>query len=406
VEKSKYQKLIDFHQFSLNNLSATYVKAMPKTFKYASQMVGILGMRGVGKTTFLMQWASKHATNKSLYVSADDILFSNVTLIDLADEFVKNAGECLFIDEIHKYNNWSQELKNIYDRYSELQVVFSGSSILELADGSHDLSRRAIIYLMQGLSFREFLNVEVALTEKRAFPAFTLTEILNDTANCVKQVKLKCKHPLPYFNNYLKWGYYPIYLKQQTNYHQLVNQMINAVLETDILIYKKVSVSNIASLKKLLYILAVNVPYKPNISKLANNIGIERNTVLQYLSYLEKAQVISTISTKGKGNSIFAKPDKIYLENTTIMHSITPAPVNVGTERETFLLSSLKGGGYKVNYPTTGDFLVDEIYTLEVGGKNKTAEQIENINNAYLAIDDDFIGSNNRIPLWLFGFLY
>ncbi len=357
-------------------------------------MIGIIGARGVGKTTMILQYIKENLNNKkALYVSADDIWFGENKLLDLADEFYKNAGEYLFIDEIHKYAEWSQELKNIYDSYPSLKVVFTGSSVLEILKGSADLSRRAIIYKLQGLSFREYLKYFHRLDAD----VYSLNEIINN------EVKLKnIKHPLPLFHDYLKRGYYPFGNESELDLR--MGQIIVQTIESDIPQYANLNMGTARKLKRLLSIIAESVPFKPNFSKIAEIIGVSRNSLDDYFSYMEKAGLIIQLRNNTGGIRGLGKVDKVYLNNTNIIFNLVGDNSDTGNIRETFFFNQMRIKNEVVS-SKRADFMIDD-YIFELGGKNKQQKQIEKNSKSFVVKDDIEFGYQNVIPLWAFGLNY
>jgi len=321
-------------------------------------------------------------------------------LVDLADTFVKRGGKYLFLDEVHKYENWTQELKNIYDSYPTLKVVFTGSSLLQILNARADLSRRAIVYHLQGLSFREYL----ILHTNNNFNKYELNTILNNHAEISAEVLLHIK-PLAYFDDYLKKGYFPFHLEQPDVYYMRINEILSMMLEIELPLLRNVDVAYIARVKQLLYIISQAVPFVPNVSKLSEKIGIERKTLLTYLHYLDEIALTKNLFKESFGISSLQKPQKIYLENTNYMYALRVESVNKGNLRETFFANQLKQN-HTITYTNLGDFLVDNKYTFEIGGKTKSYKQIKEINHSFIAADDIEYGFGNKIPLWLFGFLY
>jgi len=367
------------------------------------RLIAIKGSRGVGKTTLLLQYIKENhkLDGTVLYVSLDDIYFQANSLIDLAEEFYINGGKYLYLDEVHKYENWSLEIKNIYDNYNDLNVVFTSSSILEIYKGDADLSRRLVSYELKGLSFREYLILE----QKKDIAIYSLEDITANHIEIATTISSDLKI-LPLFKEYIKIGYYPFYREGLTSYYQKLNNIINLILETDIPSVYKTEYQTINKLKKLLYVISTSVPFQPNITKLSERIDTtSRSSTLQYLDYLEKASLISNLKTSAKGNNYLVKPDKIYLENTNLMHAIGQSIKEEGNLRETFFFNKLSSTN-KVNTSKESDFLVDDKFTFEVGGKNKKDTQIKGIENAYVVSDGIEVGFNKRIPLWLFGLLY
>ncbi len=311
------------------------------------------------------------------------------------------------MDEVHKYEDWSTHIKNIYDTL-ELKVVFSGSSILQISQQNSDLSRRSIIYTLENISFREYLE----LLDIYKFDSFTLENILENHISITQTISEHIK-PLMHFKEYLKYGAYPFILEDKEVYHQKIIQIINLILETDLPHINHIDISQIAKLKKLLYLLATNVPFIPNITDIAKATNISRPKVYDYLEYLERAKVINSIKSKEKGYNIMAKPEKLFMQNTNISYAIT-ANLDTGSAREVFFVNQIKNAlssqtrliDDRIFSAKKGDFLVDDKYTFEIGGKNKDFSQIKDIKNSYLALDDIEVGYGAKIPLWLFGFLY
>jgi predicted AAA+ superfamily ATPase len=375
---------------------------MLDVIRWDARLIGIKGARGVGKTTLMLQYIKQNLPidHSTLYVTLDNIWFANNTLSDLTDQFVKRGGKYLFLDEVHKYPNWSQELKNIYDDYAELKVVFTGSSMLELLNARADLSRRAIVYTMQGLSYREYIN----LTRGLSLPLITLEELLKDHTVIAREINAKVK-PLEHFITYLKSGYYPFFQEIPDLYYNRVEEVINLILEIELPLLRNVDVAYVSKLKQLLQIIAESVPFIPNVSKLSERIGVNRNTFISYLHFLQEANITRNLYKDAKGITQMQKPDKIYLENSNLQYAFAPIHANMGNARETFFINQVN---YKhtVEYAPESDFLVDHTFTFEVGGKSKTDKQIKNTANSFIVSDDLEYGTANRIPLWMFGFLY
>ncbi len=385
-QKSKYKRYF-FTKFDFDRLS------------------GIIGARGVGKTTFLLQYLreNKLPFSKKLYISADSIKIDS--LFELAKEFQLSGGKLLIIDEIHKYNGFESELKKIYD-FLELQVIFSGSSALSIDNSKADLSRRAIIFEVEGLSFREFLE----LKNNTILPTFRLKDILDNHTDIAHE--LLQMFELNQFKEYLEFGYYPFYFDKQSSYKIKLNETINTVIEVDIPSIFKIEYQNIQNLKKLLLILCQSVPYIPNVNELLSKMGMgsDYRSLYRYLDYLHKAKIITLMRPLAKNNNIFAKPQKIYFNNTNLHYAYCDTP-EIGTIREVYFKSMLFEHSLRV--AKKGDFFIDDKYTFEIGGKNKKFKQtsvplegIKDISNSYVVSDDIEIGSGNKIPLWLFGFLY
>lgn len=364
------------------------------------KLLGIVGARGVGKTTLLLQKLREHQNylQTGLYFSLDSLQASNVDLYEIATQFEREGGELLVLDEVHHYPNFERTLKTIYDHLS-LRVLFSGSSALHLQHSKADLSRRAVIVSMAGLSFREYLN----LTQEQNFPAYSLAEIC---ANHLEITQTICQHvrPLASFKNYLETGYYPYFLQSTDSYLLKLSQTISLAIDLDLPKVFSIGADKLASIKKLLVLLGQSKPYELNIAKLAAAIGVSRNTVYAYLHYLEQASLLSSVWGEGKNTAMMAKPEKLYLSNPNNYFALCQQP-DIGTLRETFFVSQLKHK-HDVRYPAKADFLIDNQWLFEVGSAGKTNKQIAGASKAYLALDDIEHGRNHRIPLWLFGFLY
>ena len=394
------EKLFEKSNKILKLQNYSYKRYFYYSINFNDKMVGILGSRGVGKTTVIIQYLNSLEVSKSkkLYFSADSIITSSLSLYEIADEFCKSGGEVLAIDEIHKYKDFEKELKEIYD-FLDLKVIFSGSSALQLEHKKADLSRRAVLYRVQGLSFREFLELKLA----RKFQSYTLEEILENHVDIADDI-ISILKPFEYFKEYLQYGYFPYYFENKETYSIKLEETVNTVIESDLPIVFSIEPQNIQKLKQLVNLICTSKPYELNISSLSKKIGINRNTLYQYIYYLTMGNIFMALKGKAKGDTIFSKPQKLYLNNPNL--SFTYCQSNeVGTIREQFFLNMLSQK-YTLLYPKRGDFLVDEIYTFEVGGKNKGFEQIKDLANAFVVADDIEIGFKNKIPLWLFGFLY
>jgi predicted AAA+ superfamily ATPase len=397
------EELVEKFRFKLSLTSTDFVRSLWSEINWNLRLIGVKGARGVGKTTMLLQHIKMNLTqvlDKTLYVSLDSIWFSNNTLINLADDFVKKGGEYLFLDEVHRYDNWSQELKNIYDDYPMLKVVFTGSSLLQILNARADLSRRAITYTMQGLSFREYLSIETG----QHFDKLTLESILSNHSKESALITAKVK-PLYYFDRYLKQGYYPFYKEELDLYVPRLEEVINMMLEIELPLLRGLDLAYVHKIKQLLLIISESVPFIPNVSKLSTKIGIARSTLLLYFHYLDEIGLTINLFKESGGISKLQKPLKVYLENSNLMYALTSSAANTGNIRETFFANQL-GYGHKIMYSDKGDFLINEKYVFEIGGKDKSRKQIEGIENSFIAADDIEYGFQNKIPLWLFGFLY
>jgi len=394
------EKLIKYSTAKLAQTLPSYKRFLFSKIDFNAKLIGIIGARGAGKTTLSLQYLKElHlASDQYLYISCDHPLVVSKTLLEIAEEFSQYGGKVLVIDEIHKKENFCIELKNIYD-FIDIQVIFTGSSAIHLENCQSDLSRRALIYRLPELSLREYIELK---TEYR-FNAVTLEDILNHHLDISSDILQKIK-PLKYYNNYLKTGAYPICLEGENSYLQRLVEIINETLTFDIATIYNVPMSKIASLHKLLEVICRSNPYEINYEKISSLIGISKNTLKQYLLYLEQASLLRIVGGMARGNTYIAKPDKIYLHNTNLM-SVLCENSNIGTIRETFFVSQVKYN-HTIYYPKQGDFQVDEKWLFEIGGVNKTFKQIKDVKNSFLVKDKIESGFKNTISLWIFGFLY
>ena len=382
-----YKKLLqetttEFHRYLYNKIN------------WDNRIVGIKGPRGVGKTTMMLQHIKEELSiDDVLYVNADDIYFSNNRLLDLAEYLVQHGVHNLYIDEIHKYKDWSKELKLIYDYYSELKVVFSGSSVLDINKGISDLSRRVVMYHLHGLSFREYLHLFKGIE----LPVYSIEDIVK-----AKPEEVKIKTPLLYFDEYLKTGYYPF--AKDGGFADKLRQIINMTLENDIPVYADMSASMGRKFKQLLMIISESVPFKPNMSKLAEMVGISRNMMSDYLYYIEEAGMIAQLRSDTLGVRGLGKVDKIYLDNTNLIYSLADNEVNMGNLRETFFFNQMRVNN-EVIISSVSDFRIGE-RTFEIGGRSKSTRQIQELENAYIVKDNIEYSSYNILPIWWFGLNY
>lgn len=366
-----------------------------------NRLIAVKGARGAGKTTLLLQLAKLHMPLKStLYVSLDHIFFFENKLYNLAKEFALFGGTHLLLDEVHKYPDWSREIKLIYDNLPELRVIFTSSSILEIYKSESDLSRRAVAYNLKELSFREFITFET----RKELPAWSFFEII-DRHTVIASELLKEIKPFPLFEKYLKTGAYPYYKENERGYIQKLQNTINLIIEVDINAVEDLQYDTLIKLKKLLITVASSAPFTPNITKLSEKIGVSRNMLVQSIKILERAGLVNELYRDSTGIGVLTKPEKLYLNNTNLMYALAKGNTNTGNVRETFFLNQFKGL-LEINLSETADFVIDKTYTFEVGGKNKTRKQIARTEKAYLAKDNIEIGFGNNIPVWLFGFMY
>lgn len=395
--------LIEQFNQKLKHTSLDFVRPIMDDINWEARLIGIKGERGIGKTTLMLQYIKMNlsgALNHTLYVSLDDIWFNNNSLVSLVRTFERQGGRYLFLDEVHKYSGWAQELKNIYDNYPTLKIVFTGSSLLEILNARADLSRRAVVYTMQGFSFREHIGLETGIILDKLSLEHIIENHIEETQKINDVIK-----PFQYFNQYLRFGYYPFYKEQPDLYELRLGEVVNMILEIELPLLRKVDLAYVSKVKQLLVIIAESVPFMPNVSKLSDKIGINRTTLLAYLHYLDEIGLTHNLFKSASGISKLQKPSKIYLENTNLVYLLARGNVNKGNLMETFFSNQL---AYKHNlgYTDKGDFLVDDILTFEIGGKSKNNKQIQSVENAFIAADDMLYGFQNKIPLWLFGFLY
>lgn len=388
------EQLYEFFTRKLKSTPTDFLRYKYNQIKWQGRFWGLVGPRGVGKSTMLLQYIKLHLNIKdTLYVSADQLYFSEHKLVELADHFVKMGGKHLFIDEIHKYEGWSRELKQIYDSYDDLQVVISGSSILDIYKGLADLSRRVPIYHMQGLSFREYLR----LFHQIETPVYSLEDILAH-----KAVIPGVEHPLPLFQDYLRKGYYPFGKDEEFEMELL--QVITQTMEVDIPQHLLANISLGRKLKSLLLVVAKSVPFKPVMQRLADATGISRNDMPSYLIYMEKAGMIAQLRDATGGLRGLGKVEKLYLDNTNLIYTLSPDKADIGNVRETFFMNQTRVANEVISSPIS-DFEIDG-KTFEIGGRKKGQKQIQDAAEGYIVKDDLENGYANTIPLWAFGLNY
>lgn len=388
------EQLFQYSNQLITQVDTAFKRYVHHDINWQNRLIGLIGPRGVGKTTLVLQYIKENLDSAhTLYVTTEDFYFATHSLIELADSFVKNGGKNLFIDEIHKYPNWSRELKLIYDYHTDLKIVFTGSSVLDIKKGSSDLSRRAVVYTMQGLSFREYLE----LFHQIYVPKFSLQNI------ATHQVKLpQLRHPLPLFKKYLHNGYYPFAL--ENDFEIKLQQVVKQTLENDIPSFAGMHVATGRKLLKLMGIIAQSVPFKPNMTKLAEMLQISRNNVADYLLYMEDAGMVAQLRHQTEGIRLLGKVDKVYLDNTNLIHVLAKENSNTGNLRETFFINQVRVK-HTVTTSALADFRIDDI-DFEIGGKQKGRKQISQAPKGLIVKDDIETSYQNTIPLWHFGLLY
>jgi len=396
-------ELISFQEQLLEELSSTE-RYLLNEIDWTNRLIGIKGARGSGKTTVLLQYI-KHklpVTSEVLYATLDDLYFSNNTLVALAKSFTLRGGTHFILDEVHKYPNWSRELKLIYDQFPKLQVVFTSSSMLEIYKGESDLSRRVVMYHLKELSFREFLQFE---DFRLKLPKFQLDDLLKNHKKIARDLKQQLTTPIKYFDAYLKHGAYPYYLENRQSYASKLNQTINLILEVDLNAVENMPYEDSRKVKKLLIAIAQSAPFIPNITRLSERLGMSRVFLINAIKLLNRADLVMELYKPTKGVGALTKPEKLFLNNPNLVHVLGNQNAEIGTLRETFFANQMKHL-HDIHLAEKGDFLIDRTYTFEIGGKNKKTKQIQGVKNSFVVRDDMEVGSLNIIPLYLFGFLY
>ena len=388
------ESLYAYMRLQLELTTSGFHRYLYERVNWSARMVAITGARGVGKSTMVLQYLkSQPSDSKFLYVSADHTYFSTHSLVDVADEFSKDSGQLLVIDEVHKYSDWSRQLKQIYDTHPDMRIIFTGSSVLDIMDGVADLSRRVLHYTMYGLSFREYLELFRGISAS----SFSLEDILGGKAHVEGLI-----HPLPLFRQYLVEGYYPFAL--EGDFPMRMQNVITKTIESDIAQYAEMKATTAKKLKKLLAVISMLAPYKPNADSLASEIGVSRNSIPDYLMLLEKAQLIGQLRDDTGGIRGLGKVEKIYVDNPSLMAILSGGKTDVGNMRETFFYNQMRVNNDVIS-SRQSDFVIGN-YTFEVGGRNKGKRQIENLEDAYVVKDDIEFAQGNIIPLWAFGLNY
>lgn len=396
------RKVFELHQRLIQEAMPTFRRNLIDEINWKEKGIAILGARGVGKTTLILQYIKeKFGTSyKALYVSMDHIMVQEHSIYEIAERHYNDGGTHLFLDEIHKYENWSTHLKSISDTFPNLHCVVSGSSMLQLYKSKADLSRRYISYELHGLSLREYIQIE----HNKSISKITLDDILTKHIDIAHEINDITK-PIMDYRAYVQHGYYPIYLHGTDSYAQKLQNILNTILEVDLPIVTGLPVQNVHKIKRLIHIISKSVPFQPNITKLAETLELSRTTLYQYINYLSQSCIINAVHTASKSYKTLSKPDKIFLHNTNISYSFGGIDTNIGCVRETFFLNQVRSH-HTVHSAKKGDFLVDAKHTIEIRGGSKNYKQIANPEDSYIVADDIIIGTGNKIPLWLFGFLY
>lgn len=401
MEQVELQPLYDSYHRKIAKIDLRFKRYLYSQINWKARIISIKGARGVGKTTLLLQHIleSYEDIDQTLYASLDNLWFATHSLMDLVDWAYRHGISRLYLDEVHRYEGWSQALKNIYDDYPDISIVYTSSSLLVLDNATVDMSRRQTPYTLYGLSFREYLELE-GIFKTEVIP---LDDILEHHVKKAMDIVASIK-VAPLFEAYLSHGYYPFYRESPEDFPSRLRETVTVVIDSDLPAVENVTYETLQKAKKLLMIISEHVPFEPKMSELWRQLSTDNESGLKMLYALDKAQVLALLTAKTKNYKSLTKPDKIFLGNPNLMHVLCPK-VDKGNERETFFISQLRVL-HDVRYPKQGDFLIDDRYLFEVGGKGKTFEQIADLPDSYLAVDDTEVGLGSRIPLWLFGFLY
>lgn len=401
MELLDLQPLFDNYHRKIAKIDLRFKRYLYTQINWNARLIGIKGPRGVGKTTMLLQHIldNEEDVDQTLYASLDDLWFSNHTLMELVDWANQHGIKRLYLDEVHRYDQWSANLKNIYDNYPEMSIVYTSSSLLIMDNSKVDLSRRQTLYTLYGMSFREFLSFENAIQ----IAPLSLDELLQHHVRYAMQITADTK-VAPLFEAYQHHGYYPFYCESVEDFLIRLREVVSVVIDTDMPAVESVSFETIQKVRRLLMIICERVPFEPNMSELWKQLATNNELGLRMLYALDKAQILGLLTSKTKNHKYLSKPDKIFLGNSNLMHALC-AKVEKGNERETYFFSQLRVSN-DLKYPKQGDFFVNDKYLFEVGGRKKSFEQIADIPNSFLAVDDTEVGFGNRIPLWMFGLLY
>ena len=395
------QPLYDNYHRKIAKTDFRFKRYLYGRINWKSRIISIKGARGVGKTTMLLQHILENYDDidRTLYASLDDLWFATHSLIDLVDWADRHGISRLYLDEVHRCEGWSQVLKNVYDNYPDMSIVYTGSSLLVIDNAVADMSRRQTSYTLYGLSLREYLELEGILS----YEPVPLEDLLGSHVRIAMDIIGRTKIA-PIFERYLSQGYYPFYRESPEDFPMRLRETVTAVIDSDLPSVERVAYETLQKVRRLLMIISENVPFEPNMAELWRQLSTDNESGLKMLYALDKAQILTLLNVKAKSYKYLTKPDKIYLANPNLMHALCPQ-VDIGNERETFFLSQLRVG-HDISFPNRGDFLIDGKYMFEVGGKGKSFEQIAGVSDSFLAVDDTDVGYGNRIPLWLFGFLY
>ena len=388
------ERLFEHYRNKLAFTKTAFVRSLEQNIDWKSSLIGIRGPRGVGKSNLMLQHIKKafrEDYSRALYASLDDLYFADNSLSHLAEQFIRRGGTHLFLDEVHKYPKWDQAVKSLHDNYPGLSIVYAGSSLLE---------KQAYTYDMQGLSFREYL----AFNTNREYPIFSLEDILTRTEEISADLASVIK-PFKYFDNYLRMGYYPFFILGEKNYLSRMNETINMILDIELPILRNMETSSIPKIRKLLAVISKASPCVPNVASLASHIGVARQTLLSYLKHLEEGNLIVLLYKGARGTGSLVKPDRLYLENSNLMHDLMDHEAALSDSLETFVLNQLKKD-HDIKLTASGDFLVDDQHTFRMCSGNRKQKRAKDEDNSYIIADDIEIGSGRLIPVWLLGFLY
>ena len=401
METIEVQPLFDNYHRKIAKVDLKFKRYLYSQINWKARMIGIKGARGVGKTTMLLQHIldNYEDIDQTLYVSLDDLWFASHNLMELVDWADRHGISRLYLDEVHRYKSWSETLKNIYDNYPDMGIVYTSSSLLAIDNAKVDLSRRQTPYTLYGLSFREFLDFE----DVAHISPIPIETLLRDHVKQAMKITKNLK-VTPLFEAYLKHGYYPFYHEVGDDFPIRLREIVSLVIENDLPAVENISYETLLKVRRLLMIISEHVPFEPNMSELWKQLSTNNELGLRMLYSLDKAQILSLLTSKTKSYKYLSKPDKIFLNNPNLMHTLCPK-VEIGNERETFFNNQMSVA-HEVKFPQKGDFLVNDRYLFEVGGKNKTFDQIKDIPDSFLAVDETEVGFSNRIPLWMFGMTY